>query len=235
MAQVELNGVKKLYRQGSIEVPALQGIDLTVEKGEFATIFGPSGSGKTTLLNIIGCLDTPSAGHVSLEGKKLDGLSRRELAMIRRRNIGFIFQSYNLIPVLTAYENVEFAAQLVYGKNKKEMRASILETLATVGLEGLENRKPGELSGGQNQRVAIARALVKNPRVILADEPTANLDSKTGQEVLAVMAKMNKEHETTFLFSTHDPRVMECAGRLIEIRDGLVSRDERRNTQGAAG
>ena len=228
MALLELQGVQKIYQQGKIEVPALRGIDLKVETGEFTTIFGPSGSGKTTLLNLIGCLDKPTNGEIEFDGEKLNGLDKKSLAMIRRYNIGFIFQSYNLIPVLTAYENVEFAIRLINKHNDKELREKVMKILAAVGLEGLEDRKPNELSGGQKQRVAIARALVKEPKLVLADEPSANLDSKTSEEVLQVMVKMNRELGTTFIFSTHDPRVMDYARRLIEIRDGIISKDQRR-------
>lgn len=230
MALLELKGVKKIYEQGKIEVPALRGIDLTVEKGEFTTVFGPSGSGKTTLLNIIGCLDKPTAGRVEFDGRELGVLSKKDLAMLRRHNIGFIFQTYNLIPVLTAYENVEFAIRLIGKHSKDEIRERVLKILDAVGLAGLENRRPNELSGGQKQRVAIARALVKEPKLVLADEPTANLDSKTSQEVLEIMVKMNKELGTTFIFSTHDPQVMEYARRMLEIRDGLISEDKRRES-----
>ena len=229
MALLELRGVAKVYQQGRIAVPALRGIDLEVEAGEFVAIFGPSGSGKTTLLNLIGCLDKPTAGTLVFDGVELIGLDQKGLAKVRRENIGFIFQSHNLIPVLTAYENVEFAIRLLNRHDKRELRERVMEMLAAVGLEGLENRKPNELSGGQKQRVAIARALVKEPKLVLADEPTANLDSKTSEEVLEVMVKMNKELGTTFIFSTHDPRVMEYAARLVEIRDGLISSDRRRD------
>ena len=228
MTLLELTGVKKIYRQGQIEVPALRGIDLVVEPGEFTTLFGPSGSGKTTLLNLIGCLDQPTGGSIIFDGRELGDLDKKDLAGIRRERIGFVFQSYNLIPVLTAYENVEFAIRLVREHSNQEVKARVMESLAAVGLEGLENRKPNELSGGQKQRVAIARALVKEPKLILADEPTANLDSKTSEEVLEVMVRMNQELGTTFIFSTHDPKVMDYARRLLEIRDGLISQDRRR-------
>jgi putative ABC transport system ATP-binding protein len=228
MTLLELTGVKKIYRQGQIEVPALRGIDLVVEPVEFTTLFGPSGSGKTTLLNLIGCLDQPTGGSIIFDGRELGDLDKKDLAGIRRERIGFVFQSYNLIPVLTAYENVEFAIRLVREHSNQEVKARVMESLAAVGLEGLENRKPNELSGGQKQRVAIARALVKEPKLILADEPTANLDSKTSEEVLEVMVRMNQELGTTFIFSTHDPKVMDYARRLLEIRDGLISQDRRR-------
>lgn len=228
MALVKLNKVKKIYQQGEIEVPALRGVDLTVDQGEFTTVFGPSGSGKTTLLNLVGCLDKPTEGEIFFDGQELGDLTKKDLAMIRRNNIGFVFQSYNLIPVLTAYENVEFAIRLVDGKSEKELKQKVMDILKAVGLEGLEDRRPNELSGGQKQRVAIARALVKEPKLVLADEPTANLDSKTSTEVLEVMVDMNKKLGTTFIFSTHDPQVMEYARRLIEIKDGQVSKEKRR-------
>ena len=200
MALLELQGVRKIYQQGKIEVPALRGIDLKVETGEFTTIFGPSGSGKTTLLNMIGCLDKPTMGKIRFDGEDLGELDKKGLAMIRRFNVGFIFQSYNLIPVLTAYENVEFAIRLINKHNERELRERVMKSLAAVGLEGLEDRKPNELSGGQKQRVAIARALVKEPKLVLADEPSANLDSKTSEEVLQVMLQMNQELGTNYLF-----------------------------------
>lgn len=228
MALLVLKGVKKIYQQGKIEVPALRGVDLVVEKGEFTTVFGPSGSGKTTMLNMIGCLDKPSSGSINFNGQELGDLDKKDLALLRRYNIGFIFQSYNLIPVLTAYENVEFAIRLTNKHNKKEIRERVIKVLANVGLEGMENRRPNELSGGQKQRVAIARALVKEPKLVLADEPTANLDSKTSEEVLELMVKMNEELGITFIFSTHDPQVMEYAHRMLEIRDGLISEEKRR-------
>ncbi|TET06566.1 MAG: ABC transporter ATP-binding protein [Candidatus Atribacteria bacterium] len=228
MALLELNKVKKIYQQGKIEVPALRGIDLAVEQGEFTTIFGPSGSGKTTLLNMIGCLDTPSEGEVKLNGDEVSKLSQTELAMVRRYNIGFVFQAYNLIPVLTAYENVEFAVRLIHHLKEEEMKEKVLNILKAVGLKGLESRRPNELSGGEKQRVAIARALVKEPKLILADEPTANLDSETAAGVVDIMRKMNKELNTTFIFSTHDPMVMKYANRYINLKDGMISADERR-------
>ncbi|MFO7816043.1 MAG: ABC transporter ATP-binding protein [Halanaerobiales bacterium] len=228
MSLLKLNNIIKIYHQGQIEVPALRGIDLEIGAGEFSTVFGPSGSGKTTLLNIIGCLDKPTQGQIIFNGENVADLKKSELAAIRRKNIGFVFQSYNLIPVLTAYENVEFAIKILEHLTKKDIHNKVINILNLVGLEGLENRKPNELSGGQKQRVAIARALVKEPKLVLADEPSANLDSKTSEDILEIMLEMNKELETTFLFSTHDPLVMDYAKRKIEIKDGLISRDERR-------
>jgi len=228
MSLLELNKVKKIYQQGKIEVPALRGVDLEVEKGEFTTIFGPSGSGKTTLLNMIGCLDTPTEGEVSLSGKKVSDFSKKALAMVRRFNIGFVFQAYNLIPVLTAYENVEFAIRLTDHSSESQMKEKVLKMLEEVGLKGLESRRPNELSGGEKQRVAIARALVKEPKIVLADEPTANLDSENAAGIVNIMRKMNKELGTTFIFSTHDPAVMKHAKRFINLKDGMISADERR-------
>jgi len=228
MSLLELNKVKKIYQQGKIKVPALRGVNLEVEEGEFTTIFGPSGSGKTTLLNMIGCLDTPTEGEIRLNDKKVSDLSRKALAMIRRFNIGFVFQSYNLIPVLTAYENVEFAIRLIDHSSESQMKEKVLKILTEVGLKGLESRRPNELSGGEKQRVAIARALVKEPKLILADEPTANLDSENAAGVVDIMRKMNKELNTTFIFSTHDPMVMKYAKRCINLKDGMISADERR-------
>jgi putative ABC transport system ATP-binding protein len=228
MSLLELKDVKKIYQQGKIKVPALRGVDLNVEEGEFTTIFGPSGSGKTTLLNMIGCLDTPTEGEIRLNNKKVSDLSRKALAMTRRFNIGFVFQSYNLIPVLTAYENVEFAIRLIDHTSELNIKEKVLKILDEVGLKGFENRRPNELSGGEKQRVAIARALVKEPKIVLADEPTANLDSKNAADVVDIMRKMNKELNTTFIFSTHDPMVMKYARRLINLKDGMISADERR-------
>jgi putative ABC transport system ATP-binding protein len=228
MSLLELKDVKKIYQQGKIKVPALRGVDLNVEEGEFTTIFGPSGSGKTTLLNMIGCLDTPTEGEIRLNDKKVSDLSRKALAMTRRYNIGFVFQSYNLIPVLTAYENVEFAIRLIDHASALQIKEKVLNMLEEVGLKGLESRRPNELSGGEKQRVAIARALVKEPKLVLADEPTANLDSENAAGVVDIMRKMNKELNTTFIFSTHDPMVMKYARRLINLKDGMISADERR-------
>ncbi|MEJ6951971.1 ABC transporter ATP-binding protein [Natronospora cellulosivora (SeqCode)] len=226
MSLLELKKVEKIYQQGKIEVPALKGVDLKVEKGEFTTVFGPSGSGKTTLLNMIGCLDKPTAGELLFDKNLLNEMSKKELAMLRRFNIGFIFQSYNLIPVLSAYENVEFAIRLCEVE-QKERKEKVMDLLESVGLGDMANRRPNELSGGQKQRVAIARALVKEPKLVLVDEPTANLDSKTSAEVLEIMLKMNQKLGTTFIFSTHDPQVMDYASRLIEIKDGNITKDEK--------
>ena len=224
-AIVALTGVTKVYRQGQIDVHALRGVDLEIQPGEFTAICGPSGSGKTTTLNLIGALDVPTAGSVTLEGHDLGRMSRRELSELRRDRIGFVFQAYNLMPVLTAYENAEIV-MAVQGVPTEERRPKVMALLAEVGLEGMEERTPGELSGGQQQRVAIARAIAAGPAVVLADEPTANVDSETADTLLEIMEELNREHGVTFLFSTHDPRVMERARRLVRMVDGKVANDE---------
>ncbi len=217
--------VTKVYDADGIPVNALNGVDLTINSGEFTAIVGPSGSGKTTFLNIISGLDVPTEGKVSLAGKVISEMSGNELSDYRRDNIGFIFQAYNLIPVLTVEENVEYI-MLLAGVPKAERHKRVIDMLEAVGLEGVEDRLPTQLSGGQQQRVAIARAMVSEPTIILADEPTANLDSKTGTDLLEMMRKLNTETGMTFLFSTHDPLVMESAKRLITLRDGKVDSDE---------
>jgi putative ABC transport system ATP-binding protein len=219
--------LRKEYRQGSIAVPALQGVDLTIRGGEFTALMGPSGSGKTTLLNIIGGLDEPTSGAVFVEGQDLAGLSRPALSDLRLSRIGFVFQAYNLIPVLSAYENAEFVL-LLRGVPALERRARVSRVLADVGLEGMENRRPSELSGGQQQRVAVARAIAGEPALVLADEPTANLDSTTAQLLIDTMRKLNREQGITFLFATHDPRVQEGARRVVRLVDGRIAEDLRK-------
>jgi putative ABC transport system ATP-binding protein len=221
---VELRDVKKTYRMGPIEVPALRGINLRVAPGEFLAIAGPSGCGKTTLLNIIGGLDRADAGEVLVEREDLQLLSLGGLARLRLRRLGFVFQAYNLLPVLTALENAEFTL-LLQGLPADQRRARVQKLFAEIGLAGLENRRPGELSGGQQQRVAVARAMVTEPALILADEPTANLDSATATALLEVMELLNRTHGTTFVYATHDPQVMERARRLIRLRDGQIFSD----------
>jgi putative ABC transport system ATP-binding protein len=221
---VKLDNVKKTYRQGSVDVPALRGLNLEIEKGEFTAISGPSGSGKSTALNLIGALDTPTSGEVYLEGKNLATLSRTVLSRMRRDRIGFVFQAYNLIPVLTAYENAEIVMAL-QGVGASERKEKVMGLLAEVGLEGMEHRRPDQLSGGQQQRVAIARAIAADPAVVLADEPTANVDSETAEKLLAIMEELNQNHHVTFIFSTHDPRVMERAKRNVRLVDGRVKND----------
>ncbi len=224
---VSCRGLIKTYVQGAIEVPALRGVDLDLARGDFATLAGPSGSGKTTLLNMIGGLDRPSAGDVVLDGRNLATLGKAELAELRLHRIGFVFQSYNLIPVLSALENVEFILRL-QGIAPRERRQRALEALADVGLEGLEGRRPAHLSGGQQQRVAVARALVGRPAIVLADEPTANLDTRNAEELIELMAALNARLGTTFLMGTHDARVIARAQRHIELTDGRISSDETR-------
>jgi len=215
----------KVYQRGKIEVRAVDGISLNIDKGDFAALCGPSGSGKTTLLNLIGGLDIPTDGKILLEDQDLGTLSRSRISTIRRDRIGFVFQAYNLIPVMTAYENAEFVLNL-QGIPDRECRERVMSILKDVGLEGLENRRPDEMSGGQQQRVAIARAIVTRPAIVLADEPTANVDSTTADALLDLMQKLNQDIGTTFLFSTHDQRVMDRARRLIRLRDGQVETDE---------
>jgi putative ABC transport system ATP-binding protein len=228
MAILDLKGIRKEYRKGEKTVEALCGVDLSIEKGEFLSIVGPSGSGKTTLLNIIGCLDTPSTGSVVYNGRELGRMSEKGLSAYRKDNIAFIFQSYNLIPVLTVQENVELPLVIERKSSRTEMRAKAENVIAAVGLSGMADRLPRELSGGQEQRVAIARALVKNPIVVLADEPTANLDSHTAEDIIALMEAMNRDRHTTFIFSTHDKRMESHARRVIVLRDGAVASDERK-------
>jgi putative ABC transport system ATP-binding protein len=221
---VELKDVKKAYRTGPIEVPALRGISLRVAPGEFLAIAGPSGSGKTTLLNIIGGLDRADTGDVLVEGKNLQLLSSGELARLRLQRLGFVFQTYNLLPVLTALENAEFTL-LLQGVQVEQRKERVQKLFSEIGLASLEHRRPGELSGGQQQRVAVARAMVTEPALILADEPTANLDSVTATALLEVMEQLNRAHGTTFVYATHDPQVMERARRLIRLHDGQIASD----------
>lgn len=224
-AIVSIESLKKTYQQGKINVDALRGIDLSISKGEFLAICGPSGSGKTTLLNIIGALDTPTKGKITIAGQDIAELSATKRADLRLHDIGFVFQAYNLIPVLSAYENAEFI-MLMQGVSANERKKRLDEVFEQVGLSGLEKRRPTELSGGQQQRVAVARAVVAKPKLVLADEPTANLDSTTGSALLDMMRELNQKHEITFIFSTHDQRVMERAKRLVQLEDGKIVSDE---------
>ena len=220
-AIVKLENISKIYRQGQVEVKALDAFSLEIGRGEFATLCGPSGSGKTTALNLIGALDVPTSGNIFLENNDLLTLSRTELSEMRRDRIGFVFQAYNLVPVLTAYENAELVLAL-QNMPRKERRERVMAILKDVGLAGLEKRRPDELSGGQQQRVAIARAIVSRPAIILADEPTANVDSATADSLLDLMENLNKDKGITFLFSTHDHRVIDRAKRIIRLRDGKL-------------
>ncbi len=224
---ISLRDVSKVYRQGSVNIHALRGLSMEVEPGEFTAVCGPSGSGKTTMLNLIGALDAATSGSIVLEGRELGGLNKKELSELRRDRIGFVFQAYNLMPVLTAYENAEMVLW-VQGVDGPTRRERVMGLLEQVGLKGLEDRKPSELSGGQQQRVAIARAIASNPAVVLADEPTANVDSETAETLLGLMEELNREQGVTFLFSTHDPQVMERARRVVRLVDGNVASDERR-------
>ena len=217
--------LNKTYQQAHINIPALVDVDLEIPKGDFVCLSGPSGSGKSTLLNLLSGLDTPTSGEVEIDGARVDKMSKSALAEMRLHKIGFVFQSYNLIPVLSAQENVEFIMQL-QGINSKERANKSRQLLKEVGLSGLEDRRPGDLSGGQQQRVAVARAIVSEPSLILADEPTANLDSQTAQALMQLLCTMNEEHGVTFLFSTHDKLVMEYSKRLIKLHDGHVKSDE---------
>ena len=224
---IEADNLIKNYDSNGIPVNALKGLDLLIKKGEFAAIAGPSGSGKTTLLNLIGGLDRPTGGSIKVSENELNNLSARELSDLRLNKIGFVFQAYNLIPVLTSLENVEYVL-LLQGMDRAKRQELSISVLKEVGLENEINRLPKELSGGQQQRVAVARAIVSEPDIILADEPTANLDQKTGANLLEMMHKMNKEKNITFVFSTHDQMVMERAERLIYLTDGLISSDVNR-------
>ncbi|UCD04869.1 MAG: ABC transporter ATP-binding protein [candidate division WOR-3 bacterium] len=222
---VEAIDLHKDYKIGKVLFPALRGIDIKIANGEFTAIAGPSGSGKTTLLNIIGCLDVPTKGKILIDGTNVNELGSKDKANLRKNKIGFVFQTFNLIPVLTAYENIEIPLILLdveQGKRKQK----IVELLEEVGLGEYIDRRPNEMSGGQQQRVAIARALVKEPSMVLADEPTANLDSTTAKEILALMQELNGKHGTTFIFSTHDQLVMDYSRRTVSLRDGKIVDDK---------
>jgi len=218
--RVAVRDVSKTYRLGKVTVTALDGVSLAVKAGEFLAVAGPSGSGKTTLLNLIGCLDTPTSGEVAIDGEAISGLSPGRRADLRARKLGFVFQTFNLIPVLTAWENVEYP--LLLQRCRGDVAARVRAALEHVGLADRARHRPPELSGGQQQRVAIARALVTEPALVLADEPTANLDSRTGHEIIELMRRLNRERGTTFVFSTHDPRIVNVADRVLEISDGRL-------------
>jgi putative ABC transport system ATP-binding protein len=221
----QLSGVSRVYLQGNIEVKAVDNLDLDILPGEFSALCGPSGSGKTTILNMIGALDMPTSGKVYLEGRDLSEIGRGELSRLRRDRVGFVFQAYNLVPVLTAYENAEFVLAL-QDIPPAERKARVMAVLEEVGMADYVNRRPDELSGGQQQRIAIARAVVSEPAIILADEPTANVDSEAADTILDLMEHLNTEKGVTFLFSTHDQRVMSRARRLVSLRDGKLEADE---------
>ncbi len=225
MNSIEVQGLKKNYPLGNTTVHALRGIDLTVEEGKVISVIGPSGSGKTTLLNVIGCIDSATEGSVKVGGQEITSLSDKDVTNIRLHKIGFIFQTFNLIPVLNTLENVEFPLLLMKKHSKSEVRKKAEKLIDLVGLGEHIKHRPAELSGGQRQRVAIARALVTNPDIVLADEPTANLDSVTGAAILDVMREMNRIEKTTFIFSTHDPNVLRYAQDVVKIKDGLLVRE----------
>ena len=226
-AAVRTEAVWKVFRQEAEEVAAVRGVDLTVARGEFTALAGPSGSGKTTLLNLIGGLTRPTRGRIRVAGREVSRLSNRELARLRLEQVGFVFQAYNLLPVLTALENAEFP-MLLQGVPAEERHARVRELFARTGMDGLEDRRPGKLSGGQQQRVAVVRAVASRPALVLADEPTANLDSAASEALLDVMAELNRDLGVTFVFATHDGRVMERSRRLVRMVDGAVDSDDRR-------
>ena len=230
-AIVSLKNVTKTYRQGKVQITALDDVSLDIPQGDFMALAGPSGSGKTTLLNLIGGLDRADSGSIRLNGNDLGAMSESDLAGMRLHRVGFVFQSYNLIPVLSAEENVEYV-MLLQGVGARERREKARAILDDVGLQGLYDRRPAELSGGQQQRVAVARAVVSGPSIVLADEPTANLDSATGRSLMDMMRAMNVSKGVTFVFSTHDRMVMDYARRLVRIRDGRVDADEKREEAG---
>jgi len=219
---ISVQNVTRDYILGKTVVKALRGISLDIDEGEFICISGPSGCGKSTLLNLIGCLDKPTTGKVIMDGEDVGGLSKNQLAEIRNGKIGFIFQSFNLIPVLNVYENIEITFMSWKDVRKNEIHDRIISLIEEVGLSDYIKHKPGELSGGQMQRVSIARALVTNPQVVLADEPTANLDSKTSRKILEIMVDLNERHDTTFIFSTHDPIVSGYAEKIVQLSDGTI-------------
>lgn len=228
MSQViQTKNLCRYFGEGELLVKALDDVSIDVEEGEFSAIIGPSGSGKSTLLHLIGGLDIPTSGEVILAGTNIESMSKSEMSNFRRDNIGFIFQAYNLIPVLSTIENIEYV-MLMQGVSLKERRTRVDEMLNLLGLAGLGERRPAQLSGGQQQRVAVARAMVSRPHLILADEPTANLDSKTGIALLEMMKDLNEKHGMTFIFSTHDQKIMDRARRLVHLRDGKIELDERR-------
>lgn len=229
MAIIELKDVHKKYPLGKTEVHAVRGISFEITKGDFVSIAGPSGSGKSTTLNMIGCIDTATEGSVLINGINTHSLTDRQITNLRHKTLGFIFQSFNLIPVLNVYENIEFPLLLGEGKrgNKAEEREWIHHLINEVGLSKWKNHRSNELSGGQRQRVAIARALVTKPEIVLADEPTANLDSKTGEDILSLMKQINREEKTTFIFSTHDATIVDMADHIIRLKDGQVIKNEK--------
>jgi putative ABC transport system ATP-binding protein len=228
MEVAKLTDVTRVYKIGEVETRALNGVSLTIGDGEFASLVGPSGSGKTTLLQLIGCLDRPTSGRVVIDGKEATNLNRNQRADLRKGTIGFVFQFFALIPTLTAYENVEMPL-LLNGKSASERKQRVMDLLKAVDMTDRTHHRPDQLSGGQQQRVAVARALATDPKLILADEPTANLDTENGEQVMEIMKKLNKETGTTFVFATHDPRVIKYASRVVTLQDGLITKDSNGN------
>ncbi|MBI2333344.1 MAG: ABC transporter ATP-binding protein [Chloroflexi bacterium] len=229
MEVVKIENITRTYQVGKVETKALRGVDLSIGNGEFTALVGPSGSGKTTLLQMIGCLDQPTSGRVIIDGRDVTTLNRNQRADMRKGHIGFIFQFFALIPTLTAYENVEMPL-LLNGHSPKERRDRVLELLEAVDLTDRANNRPDQLSGGQQQRIAIARALAPKPALILADEPTANLDTENGKQVMEIMKRLNKETGETFVFATHDPRVINYASRVVTLEDGLIVKDSKNHS-----
>ena len=228
MEVAQLTDVTRVYKIGEVETRALNGVSLNIQDGEFTSLVGPSGSGKTTLLQLIGCLDQPTTGKVVIDGKDATNLNRNQRADLRKGTIGFVFQFFALIPTLTAFENVEMPL-LLNGKNTAQRKQRVLDLLEAVDMTARADHRPDQLSGGQQQRVAVARALATDPKLILADEPTANLDTENGEQVMQIMKKLNQETGTTFVFATHDPRVIKYAGRVVTLQDGLIKKDEKTN------
>lgn len=224
MALYSIRDLRKTYRVGDVETKALDGVDLAIDRGEFTAIAGPSGSGKSTLLHLMGALDRPDGGEVVLDGRRIDELDRQEAAQMRLEHLGFVFQAYNLIPVLSALENAAFVLEL-RGVRRAERERAAREALAALGMDGLEGRMPNQLSGGQQQRVAVARAIAADPDIVLADEPTANLDSATGEQLIDLMRTLNEDRGVTFVFSTHDPRLLDHVRRIVRLEDGRVLRE----------
>ncbi len=223
MEIAKLTDITRIYQIGEVETHALRGVDLSIDEGEFTTLVGPSGSGKTTLLQMVGCLDQPTSGKVFINNEEVTKMNRNQRADLRKGTIGFIFQFFALIPTLTAYENVELPLLLMGKKNQK---SRVMELLDAVGLSDRAEHRPDQMSGGQQQRVAVARALAVDPLLILADEPTANLDTENGEQIMSIMKKLNEETNTTFVFATHDPRVIKYAKRVVTLRDGQIEKDE---------
>ena len=226
MSLVEAKRLEKTYVSGEVAVQAIRGVDFTIEPGSFVSFVGPSGSGKSTLLNMIGCLDPPTAGTLSVVGTDVSTLSRKEGARFRGEHIGFVFQDFNLIPVLTVYENIEYPLLMVQSWPQAERKKRIAQVLAAVGMEDQAQKHPGQISGGQKQRVAVARALITNPKLVLADEPTANLDRETANRIIALMKEMRDEFGTTFIFSTHDPKVVKNAETIFTLEDGMLKQTD---------